>query len=440
MDPSPKRASFSMARSPGARLGPHPPTAFQAKLAINKPGDAYEQEADRLSERVMRMPEPKVQRCSCGGACSKCQEEEHGKLQTKRLRPGDQEEVAAPPIVQEVLAGPAQSLDLQTRGFMETRFGHDFKHVRVHTDRRASESAKAVRAQAYTVGRDIVFGAGQYAPQSEGGKRLLAHELTHTLQQGSAQELRRQPKPEEKPEKEERCPLGEMRLGPGMPCFPFTMPGRDCPAGQLKLAKDAPCIPWRERRPTLFDTKLKLDPTLTPPSLGGGGGAVAPAGSGGTGGTGGTVGTGCTFTVTYSNPRDLDCATVWKRAKGTDPPEPLCGRGLEYDITSVSASGSGCPAKLEGLEVSEVVSGDQGCTPPGFVWPPPKPCKIGPGGKLTGCTDMYSLCGPARNLGGNCTEVVTQQVLVGGKVAETHKITFKFKKDALGCSATVTRS
>jgi hypothetical protein len=88
-----------------------------------------------------------------------------------------------PPIVHEVLHSPGQSLDTATRNFMEPRFGQDFSRVRVHTDASAAESARAVNAQAYTVGRDIVFGAGQYAPQTAAGKWLLSHELTHTLQQ-----------------------------------------------------------------------------------------------------------------------------------------------------------------------------------------------------------------------------------------------------------------
>jgi hypothetical protein len=72
---------------------------------------------------------------------------------------------------------------------MEPRFGHNFSNVRVHTDTKAAHSAWAVNALAYTVGRDIVFGKGQYAPKTSEGKRLMAHELTHTIQQGS--EVRR---------------------------------------------------------------------------------------------------------------------------------------------------------------------------------------------------------------------------------------------------------
>ena len=82
-----------------------------------------------------------------------------------------------------------QPLDRDTREFMEPRFGHDFSQVRIHTNARAAESAQSVQARAYAVGGDVVFGPGQYAPGSSDGKRLLAHELTHTVQQGAAAPL-----------------------------------------------------------------------------------------------------------------------------------------------------------------------------------------------------------------------------------------------------------
>ena len=89
-----------------------------------------------------------------------------------------------PPIVHEVLRSAGQPLDAATRAFMEQRFGHDFSRVRVHTDPRAAGSARAVSALAYTLGQHMVFSAGQYAPGTTAGKRLLAHELTHVVQQG----------------------------------------------------------------------------------------------------------------------------------------------------------------------------------------------------------------------------------------------------------------
>jgi hypothetical protein len=91
-----------------------------------------------------------------------------------------------PPIVHEVLQLSGQPLDPKTCSFMESRFGHDFSQVKVHTDDKSAESAQAVNALAYTVGQDIVFGSGRYAPDTLDGKKLLAHELTHTIQQHSA--------------------------------------------------------------------------------------------------------------------------------------------------------------------------------------------------------------------------------------------------------------
>lgn len=97
---------------------------------------------------------------------------------------------AVPSVVNEVLASPGSPLDPGTRAFMEPHFGHDFSRVRVHADHKAAGSAQAVNALAYTVGNNIVFGARQYAPQSSQGQRLLAHELTHVVQQaGSTRSL-----------------------------------------------------------------------------------------------------------------------------------------------------------------------------------------------------------------------------------------------------------
>src|SRR5271165_1274741 len=91
-----------------------------------------------------------------------------------------------PGIVREVLRSPGKPLDAATRAFMEPRFGHDFSHVRVHTDAKAAESAQALNACAYTVGSAVVFGSGQFAPETSRGRQLIAHELSHTIQQASA--------------------------------------------------------------------------------------------------------------------------------------------------------------------------------------------------------------------------------------------------------------
>ncbi len=104
-----------------------------------------------------------------------------GFLQCRSTSEAEPSEV--PPVVHEVLHSLGQPLDAATRTFMELRLGHDFSRVRVHTDTKAAESARAVDAQAYTVGQDVVFGARLYAPETNAGRRLLAHELTHTVQQ-----------------------------------------------------------------------------------------------------------------------------------------------------------------------------------------------------------------------------------------------------------------
>ncbi len=172
---------------------PVAPAAIQSKLAINQPGDEYEQEADRVSERVMRMPERQPQgACACGGEgeCAKCQtgppSQEQPPLQAKRAGSDDLRQSAVPPIVHEVLGSSGQALDRAARGVLEPRFGLDFSGVRVHTDATAAYSAQAVNALAYTLGQDIVFGKDQYQPGTSEGQRLLAHELTHVVQQSKS--------------------------------------------------------------------------------------------------------------------------------------------------------------------------------------------------------------------------------------------------------------
>jgi hypothetical protein len=165
---------------------------IQAKLRVGQPNDLYEQEAGRVSEHVMRMPEPRLQRtCACGGGCPRCRTQQRGqedvRLQTARVGSGELGQTAVPPIVHEVLRSPGRPLDPATRAFMEPRFGHDLAKVRVHANDRATESAAAVNALAYTVGNHIVFGAGQHEPGSFHGQRLLAHELTHVVQQNDGQ-------------------------------------------------------------------------------------------------------------------------------------------------------------------------------------------------------------------------------------------------------------
>lgn len=136
----------------------------------------------------MHTPASQLQRaCACGATCPKCQTK---RFQAKRIESGHSEQTA-PPIVHDALRSSGQPLDPAARAFMEPRFGHDFSQVRIHTDGKAATSAQSIQALAYTAGRDIVFAPDQYSPHSERGKRLLAHELAHVVQQGEGKEVDR---------------------------------------------------------------------------------------------------------------------------------------------------------------------------------------------------------------------------------------------------------
>jgi hypothetical protein len=166
---------------------------LQAKLRIGQLGDVYEQEADRVADAVMRMPEPQV---AFGGAphiqraCPMCveeelqrqpiEEEEEELLQTKEI--SEQNVEATPDLESRInsIRGGGQPLTESERSFFEPRFGYDFSKVRVHTDAKA---VRSVNAHAFTLSHNIIFGSGQYQPETNEGRQLLAHELTHVIQQ-----------------------------------------------------------------------------------------------------------------------------------------------------------------------------------------------------------------------------------------------------------------
>jgi hypothetical protein len=170
-------------------------------LRIGDPNDIHEREADRVADAIMTGGTPKrswsfssmvigaplQRKCSCGGSggssgeCEECKKKKEQTLQRKAL--GMAEPGMAPPIVHEVLNSPGQPLDKATRDFFEPRFGQDFSHVRVHADTLATASARSVNAAAYTVGNHIVLGSNGRSTENIESGRLLAHELTHSLQQ-----------------------------------------------------------------------------------------------------------------------------------------------------------------------------------------------------------------------------------------------------------------
>jgi hypothetical protein len=195
-------------------------TFFQPKLTVNQPNDVYEQEADAMADKVMRMPDAENTKqpffkpvlTSIQRKCKNCEEEQ--KLQRKKEEPiqlkpvkesalqrkctacEDEEKkvqrkdegsdpggMEAPTTVHNIIKSGGQPLDGGTRDFMESRFGYDFSRVQIHNDPSAHRSSEDINALAYTHGNHVVFGEGQYQPNTNTGKQLLAHELTHVVQQ-----------------------------------------------------------------------------------------------------------------------------------------------------------------------------------------------------------------------------------------------------------------
>ena len=149
--------------------------AVQRKLAIGASNDPLELEADRIAEQVLN-------RGPTGPIAA-------GSLGIRRVAAQSGESTAAPPSVQRALAGVGTPLESGLRQDMEQRFGHDFSRVRVHTGAAAEQSARDVNAHAYTLGHSIVFDAGRFTPATHEGRRLLAHELTHVVQQSGASQI-----------------------------------------------------------------------------------------------------------------------------------------------------------------------------------------------------------------------------------------------------------
>lgn len=213
------------------------PHGLQAKLNIGRPGDQYEQEADSVADRIVTgQPIPEISTLAPGSLQSQTEEEDEELLQPRLQRqPLEEEEELLQPYlqrqpleeeeeeliqpylqrqsldeeeeemqmksmqgqgkndrgtnvlsrVQEIVRLPGRPLNPETKTLYGPRYGYDFSQVRVHVDDRSSKIAREINARAFTVGNDVVFGAGQYSPETTQGNRLLAHELTHVVQQNS---------------------------------------------------------------------------------------------------------------------------------------------------------------------------------------------------------------------------------------------------------------
>lgn len=171
---------------------------IQTKLKVSQPGDEYEQEADRMAKQIMETPvldsiplhvvrkNGRIDRkCSC--QMDKNEEEKDFSINRKIL--GIAHQVSPTEIPEQfsnIISNTGIQIDSNTRGFMESKFGYDFSNVRIHTDDTAAKSAYSINALSYTAGTNIVFGKGQYQPNSLEGKKLLAHELVHVIQQSTS--------------------------------------------------------------------------------------------------------------------------------------------------------------------------------------------------------------------------------------------------------------
>jgi hypothetical protein len=173
--------------------------ALQRKAMVSTPGDRWEREADAMAERVVSIAPPHdvgTAPAMLQRSCKACDDDEPPSVQLDAL-PGAQSS-PDPAAAWQAAASGGAPLSGDLRAYFEPRFGHDFSGVRVHHDNDAADAARAVQAHAYTIGQDIVFGAGEFQPETAGGKRLLAHELTHVVQQqtgGIAMAVQRQVDP-----------------------------------------------------------------------------------------------------------------------------------------------------------------------------------------------------------------------------------------------------
>ena len=167
--------------------------AIQAKLTVNKAGDKFEQEADRMADKVMRAPAPATApaRAPAPGALDeKLEKNKPEQLLRKETGPAPVVDRGTQSAIGNKMTG-GQPLSHDVRGFMEPRFGADFSSVRVHTDAESAGLSNRLSARAFTHGSHVFFSNNQYQPGTSEGKHLLAHELTHTIQQG--QSIQRSP-------------------------------------------------------------------------------------------------------------------------------------------------------------------------------------------------------------------------------------------------------
>ncbi len=180
----------------GSASGPR----LQARLTVSDPHDVYEQEADQVADSVMRTPESSTNTTiqlegeeTIQRMCTECEEEvqrmpleeDDFELQAKAADSTSAGSFEPDTAALTGLQGGGKALSSETQSYFGERMGYDFGNVRVHTDSRADHLARSVQARAFTYGNNVVFRSGEFSQDTSAGKHLLAHELTHTIQQGA---------------------------------------------------------------------------------------------------------------------------------------------------------------------------------------------------------------------------------------------------------------
>lgn len=230
------------------------PAFIHPKLNVSQANDPHELEADRVADKVMRMPQHQVQRkcdaCeTAGSSCPTCADD----VLVQRKAEGAEGPMTAPDSTAGQL-GAGHPLEPGTRAFFEPRFGQDLSDVRIHTDGVAADAAMKLDAQAFAIGQHIAFAQGQYAPDSTHGRRLIAHELTHVLQSDApmlhrsaapANQAEAPPKSGERPTANQGQAVPATTPAPSTPTC--TMPvflgsGRGCGSGTDFTHHDFPSI------------------------------------------------------------------------------------------------------------------------------------------------------------------------------------------------------
>ncbi len=166
------KTAAAQGKKPATVATPARTRNIQKNPTIGKEDDALEREADRIADKVIQMPASEAANNAVGA-----------QINPVSVPPENSDRNLQSPIVHSEISGAGQALDPHTRSFFEDRLGYDFSRVRVHADQGAAESARLEHSRAYTEGSHIVFGAGEFAPRTTEGKRLLGHELAHVIQQ-----------------------------------------------------------------------------------------------------------------------------------------------------------------------------------------------------------------------------------------------------------------